>query len=223
MNRRERIRCRLGLALPDLQHLIAPWKKTPAGRRFCCPANAGTKKIKGDPEKQAGGFTRTPRSDPRGAQGAATGGLEGSTKEQDIAGKRLNWFRPGPRTLPFKGPRGLRRPGGLRPPLPPPSCCFSQSLPAGHVARRCGSRGAAPTSGQTGSSRPGPADARLPPGGGLRRSGRAPLARPSLRHFPPGAPHVRARRRPRGGAAPARTCVHAFSAGHLRVYTPLKQ
>ena len=38
-------------------------------------------------------------------------------------------------------------------------------FPAGHVTRRCGSLCPAPTSGQTGSNRPRPTDARLPPGG----------------------------------------------------------
>lgn len=51
--------------------------------------------------------------------------------------------------------------------IPPPR----PTPPPGHVARGCGREGPSPTSGQTGSSRLRDSDARLPPGGQVRRCG----------------------------------------------------
>ena len=47
------------------------------------------------------------------------------------------------RQRPLWDPTAQGRPVGPAP-TPPPSCCFFQFLPVAHVARRCGSQGAAP-------------------------------------------------------------------------------
>lgn len=104
------------------------------------------------------------------------------------------------------------------------------------MARSSGSRGTAPTSGQTGSSRPRPADARLPPGG------RPHSAPPGPRHFFTRRPHVRAPLRvpgpsaaacSRGGARPGaeRVCTQPWALtfprglneGYRHLYTQFKQ
>lgn len=91
------------------------------------------------------------------------------------------------------------------------------------MARRCGSQGTAPTSGQTGSSRPRPADARLPPGGRSRPAPPSPAAISSLGGRTSARSHLGARRRACGrGLGPVRSrgswvqpgslaCLHAVS------------
>ncbi|XP_039073609.1 potassium/sodium hyperpolarization-activated cyclic nucleotide-gated channel 2-like [Hyaena hyaena] len=129
------------------------------------------------------------------------------------------------RQRPLKGPEKPGAPGRPRPPAPPPSCCFLQFLPAAHVARRCGSQGAAPTSGQTGSSRPRPADARLPPGGRPLPAPPAPAAIASLA----GLTSARARTAsPEGGwacvggaAGGAASCARTWRLGSTGSPAPL--
>lgn len=197
-----------------------PWRRRfccPSSQRA---ANAGTKnpnnpkakKQKQNTHKNPGqwqgcracGFMRMHRSDPRrrlapGLHGPARllasqgklGGAEGRTRElRAPSPASRSAHPPGPaNSAALYGTRGLK--GTRKPRPPPPFCCFLRSLPAAHVARRCGSQGTAPTSGHTGSSRPRPADARLPPGG-LPRPAAPGRARPR-RHFLPCRPHVRAR------------------------------
>lgn len=104
-------------------------------------------------------------------------------------------------------------------PRPPPSCCFPRSFLTGHVARRCGSEGTAPTSGRAGSSRPQDADARLPPGGWPRGSGRTlPRLSPPFHSLPTARPlsaaSLGAEACSEGGAAPGTT----FSVGAFLVW-----
>lgn len=153
-------------------------------------------------DKLAGGFMRT-RGGDSGRAGAecALGPrprLRPGGRPQTLERRDQAPFRPPhPADAALCGTHGLRV--SQRTPPPAAAILLFASLPAGHVALSLsGSRGTAPTSGQTGSSRPRPADARLPPGGRLRAAPCRP-ARPGPRHSLPGRSHVSARR---GGRAP---------------------
>ncbi|XP_043345540.1 translation initiation factor IF-2-like [Cervus canadensis] len=178
--------------------------------------------------KLAGGLMRTRGGDPGRAGAGCTLGprprlrLRLVGRPQTLESRDLASLPPShPANAALCGTHGLR--GPRRTPPPAAAILLFASLPAGHVALSpSGSRGTAPTSGQTGSSRPRPADARLPPGGRPCAAPPRPV-RPSPFPSRPAARSTCAAARPGGVApdapGPGRAGVPGASAWDLGIFT----